>query len=101
MGRLSTNIILWLLLLTAIELNADTDHDEAYRLRENKEILALEVLLERIDLPPNSRLLEIELEHEDGRLLYEIEYVIPSGVIEELLVDPHTAEIIGREREDD
>ncbi len=101
MGRLIAYSILFSVLLSTIELNADDDHDEVYRLRKNKEILPLEVLFERINLPPGSRLLEVELEHEDGRLLYEIEYVIPSGMIEELLVDPHTGEVIGRKLEDD
>jgi uncharacterized membrane protein YkoI len=75
------------------------DYEEAYRLRERREILPLEELLRRQDLGPGARILEIEAEFENGRCLYEIEYLDGSGRIREIWMDARTGEILP-ERED-
>ncbi len=63
--------------------------------------LPLEELLLRLDVPARSRILEVEREKEGGRLLYEIELLLPDGRVEELLVDPRTADVVKREFEDE
>jgi uncharacterized membrane protein YkoI len=70
------------------------DYEQAYRLRERREILPLEELLRRHDLGPGSRILEIEIEFEHGHPLYEIEYLDGSGRIREVLIDARTGEAL-------
>ncbi|MCG6863624.1 MAG: hypothetical protein LJE70_20560 [Chromatiaceae bacterium] len=76
------------------------DYEEAYRLRERREILPLEELLRQHDLGPGSRILEIETEFEHGRPLYEIEYLDDSGRIREILIDPRTGQALPHGEDD-
>lgn len=46
-------------------------------------------------------ILEVELERERGRLLYEIEIRLDSGVVREIGVDAETGEIVSDEIEDE
>jgi len=78
---------------------SDNDHEEAYELRQSREILPLDTILERADIPREARILEIEAEHEHGRRLYEIEYVSSDGHITELKVDARTGEVLEREED--
>jgi len=74
------------------------DHDEAYRLREQREILPLEELLRRLDLGEDTRILEIESEFEHGRYVYEIEYLDHRGRIHEVLIDARSGEVLAEEK---
>jgi uncharacterized membrane protein YkoI len=76
------------------------DYEDAYRLRERREILPLEELLRRHGLGPGMRILEIETEVEQGRLLYEIEYLDGSGRVREIWMDARTGETVSRETDD-
>jgi uncharacterized membrane protein YkoI len=70
------------------------DYEDANRLRERGEIIPLEELLHRHDLGPGARILEIETEVEQGRLLYEIEYLDGSGRVHEIWMDAQTGETL-------
>jgi uncharacterized membrane protein YkoI len=80
--------------------HGDYDHEEAYRLRERREILRLEELLRRLDLGAGTRILEIERKFEHGRHVYEIEYLNRDGRVREALIDAGTGDVLG-EQEDD
>jgi uncharacterized membrane protein YkoI len=75
------------------------DFEEAYRLRERRDILPLEELLRRADLAPDTRILEIETELEQGRWVYEIEYVDGAGRIRELMIDARTGAVLADEED--
>ena len=76
-------------------VRADDDHDSALRLQERREILPLEVLLRRLGLSEDVRILEIESEIKHGAALYEIEYVEPSsGRIRKIRVDARTGGVL-------
>ena len=75
------------------------DSDEAYRLRERNEILPLEELLRRLDLGPDTRILEIESELEHGRRVYEIEYLDSSGRVREALIDAQSGAVLADEED--
>ncbi|WP_236712057.1 PepSY domain-containing protein [Pseudomonas sp. EpS/L25] len=61
----------------------DLDQDEALKLRKEGVIRPLETLLQRVnERYPNARLLEAELEEEDGQYRYEIEILVGDGVRE-------------------
>jgi uncharacterized membrane protein YkoI len=86
-------------LLAAGAVQGD-DYEEAFRLRESREILPLEELMRRLDLGPDARILEIESEFEHGRRVYEIEYVSGNGRIREVLIDARSGEILADEEDD-
>jgi uncharacterized membrane protein YkoI len=71
-----------------------SDYEEAFRLRERREILPLEELIRRAGLNPDARILEIESEFEHGRRVYEIEYLDPRGRIREVLIDAGSGEVL-------
>ena len=86
-------------LLAAGAVQGD-DYEEAFRLRESREILPLEELMRRLDLGPDARILEIESEFEHGRRVYEIEYLSGNGRIREVLIDARSGEILADEEDD-
>jgi uncharacterized membrane protein YkoI len=75
------------------------DSDEAYRLRERQEILPLEELLRRLDLGPDTRILEIESEFEGGVRVYEIEYLDASGRVREAMIDARSGAVLADEED--
>ncbi len=77
------------------------DHGKAYSLRQSEQVLPLQELLKRVQLPAEARVLEVEYEHKRGRHLYEIEYLMPDGRVHEIKVDALSASIIKRESKDE
>ncbi len=58
--------------------------------------LSLQTLIERLELPRDTRVLEVEREHHGERMYYEIELLTAEGRIYQLHVDPYTAVTIDR-----
>jgi uncharacterized membrane protein YkoI len=83
----------------------DDDADDArqhYEAREalrNGKVRPLEEIIAAVRGEISGDIIEIEFEHEDGRYIYEIEMIRPSGKVIEIKVDAATKAII--EREDD
>lgn len=75
----------------------DQDHDEAWEARETGEILPLSEILERVQGEFDGKLLEVDLEKEDGRLVYEIELLTPQGNVIEATLDGRTGKLLGVE----
>lgn len=91
---LQTGLLLGFLI--SFNIWADEDHERARELVKSGEIMPLEQLLQKIidnDMG-KLRLLEAELEHEHGRLVYELEVVDEQGVVRELLFDARTGEAL-------
>ena len=91
-----------LLFISFIGSNAwadDDDHERARELVKSGEIIPLEQLLQQVigQRSGSLRLLEAELEREQGRLVYELELVDEQGVVRELLFDAKTGEALGEE----
>ncbi|MCU0836915.1 MAG: PepSY domain-containing protein [Chromatiaceae bacterium] len=99
MGRL-TPLLLMALTLAAALPAAASDDDRSWRERGEAEALPLAELLQRADLGPGARVLEVEGKRKRGRALYEIEYVDGTGRIYEVLIDAVTGEVLRREEED-
>ncbi len=81
-------------------LCADVDHREAQRLRESGRILPLETIVQRAQALHPGKLLDIELEREDGRYVYELELLDERGVVWELEYDAATGTLLQRKQED-
>lgn len=77
-----------------IPAGASDDHDRAQSYRHRGEIVPLAQLLARPELV-GQRVLEAELEDEDGRLVYELEMLDGRGRVTERYYDAATGEPIG------
>ena len=81
-------------LLSTSSLARDLDQDEALALRQAGTILPLEAVVERaLVLYPGATLLEVELEEEDDRLVYEVELLTLDSVVRELELDARDARL--------
>ncbi len=79
----------------------DLDQDEALRLRQQGAILPFEYFLEQAyQRHPGARLLEAELEEEDGRYIYEIELLTRGGQVRELDFDAASGRLLKDEEDD-
>ena len=79
---------------------AELKAEEVRQLRESGDIMPLENLLQDIRAEHPGRVIEIELDEEDNRHVYEIEMVSDDGSVWELHFDARTGELLERERED-
>lgn len=89
----------WLLaacaLCAALSAPADEgDHERARDAVQSGQALALPVLLERLQRTHPGQVLELELERDDGRWVYEVKLLQPGGQVVKLAVDARTAEVL-------
>ena len=91
-------------LMTAVAFTAAADDigpNEALRLRQAGEILALEKLLDiALSLYPGARLLEAELEEDDGHYIYEVELITRSGTVRDIEINARDGRILKDEEDD-
>jgi len=67
-------------------------------LREAGKILPMEDILSRVRTAQPGQVVEIELEREDGRLVYEVRLIDDADAIHKLELDAATGELIKRSR---
>jgi uncharacterized membrane protein YkoI len=73
---------------------ADDDHIEARRLLDSGEILPLEVILKNVKQTHPGKILEVELDKEDSRIVYEVEILGKDGVVKEVYINAITGEVL-------
>lgn len=95
------HLALILLLLAAPAFADGDEHDLARRALEAGEILPLADILNAATSVRPGRVIEVELDRDDGRWLYELELVTPDGRLYEMEIDAATGNILEIEREDD
>jgi len=89
-----------LLLAATPAASRDLDQDEALQLRREGLILPLESLLRQaMQRYPGARLLEAELEEDDGLYIYEIELLTADGVARELELDARDGRLLKDEED--
>ncbi len=98
MGRLIIVSLISLLVVAYSNSFAD-DHDDAYKLLRSGEILPLEKILEITRKQVQGRVLEVELERDDGLFIYELEVLDKHGVVWEIKVEATTGTILEREQD--
>lgn len=90
--------ILWLAsalaLTTPFVARADDDHERALAAVERGEALPLDALLSRVVLSDGERLIDVELEREDGRWVYELEFIDARGRVREIEMDALTGDTV-------
>lgn len=72
-------------------------HDRARAARERGEVLPLERILAIVERDFPGRVIEVELERENGRLIYEIELLLADGRVLEAEFDAQSGELVGLE----
>jgi len=90
-----------LMIVAAAASADDDDHDRARAAREAGEIRPLAEILAVVERDHPGTFLEVELERDDDRWVYEIEVLRSDGVVIELLYDAATAELIAKHGEGD
>lgn len=63
-------------------------------------VLSIDVLMERYPTLRNGRLLDLEVEQEHGRIIYELEILRPDAVVYEIKIDGQTGEWLKEEIEE-
>ncbi|MGG4604639.1 PepSY domain-containing protein [Paenalcaligenes sp. Me131] len=71
-----------------------SDHERARRAVEAGEIMPLRSLLDTVENDYPGQVVEVELEHEDGQLVYEIKVLQASGQRLKLVLDARTGEVL-------
>lgn len=79
------------------DVAAEPDHELARRARAAGEIVPLSKILTTLEASFSGEVIEVELEHEDGKWIYEIELLSPAGSVIELSYDARTAELLETE----
>lgn len=100
-GKTRDLVIVGLLAFCSLAMARDLDQDEALRLRQQGVILPLEQLLHHaLDRYPGAKLLEAELEEEDGTYVYEVELLTVDGTVREIELNAATGQVL-KDKEDD
>jgi uncharacterized membrane protein YkoI len=71
-------------------------HERARRAVESGEILPLREILQRVERDTPGQVIEVELEREAGRWVYEIKLLATGGAMVELEVDARDATVLRR-----
>lgn len=73
------------------------DHDDAREAHERGEALALAEIMPLALRAVPGEVLEVELERDDGALVYEIEILARTGRVRKVILDARTGRVIGVE----
>ena len=97
------HLVVFLLLIATPVLADREDHERARRALEAGEILPLSDILAVVEAAHAGRVIELELDRDDGMWIYELEVLTPEGQIYEMEIDAATGDVleIERDREDD
>lgn len=86
---------------TGIVLADASQQDEAREAVKKGLVRPLEEILAEVRKTIRGDIVEIEFEKEDGRFIYEIEYVDPDGHLMEIKIDARTLAVISVGEEDE
>ena len=91
----------FLILALAAPVHAgDDDHDRARAAVERGAILTLNRILEVAARDTPGRVIDVELDEDDGTYVYDVEIIGRAGQIVELKIDAATGRILEREVDD-
>jgi uncharacterized membrane protein YkoI len=93
-GAVLAGMVVTVVAVGAIGDDADGDHERALHAREAGEIAPLGEVLDVVHGRYDGTVIELELEQEGGRWVYEIELVAGDGRLIALRVDAKSKEIL-------
>lgn len=88
-----------LILMTNLAM-ADSDYDEARRLRQSGDVLPLETILQKLQASHPGKVLEVELENEHNKVIYEIILLDNNNEVWKLKVNAKTGELLQKQEDD-
>ena len=89
--------VLWLAAVLALApAHADSDHDRARAAVQAGQVLPLKTVLERLERDHPGQVLEVELEQEDGRWVYEVRLLQAGGRLLKLELDAASGDVLKR-----
>lgn len=74
--------------------SGERDHDRARQALKSGEVMPLATILERVAREHPGQVMEVELEHDDGDLIYELRVLEPGGGLVKLKVDARTGVVL-------
>ena len=74
------------------------DHDRARAALERGEVLPLHAILEKVGQAYPGKVIEVELEREHDRWIYELRWLMRGGALVKLEVDARDGTILGKKR---
>jgi uncharacterized membrane protein YkoI len=102
-----TNAMMNLLVAAGLVLAAicaahadDDDHEFAKRALEQGRALPLAAIIAKVRPQVPGKVIEVELEDEDGTLVYDLKVLSPQGRLQEIEVDAATGKILKIEDDD-
>jgi uncharacterized membrane protein YkoI len=78
----------------------DDDHDFAKRALEQGRALPLADIIAKVTPKVPGKVIEVDLEDEDGTLVYDLKVLSPQGRLQEIEVDAATGKILKIEDDD-
>lgn len=84
-----------ILVATPCLASGDHDHDRARQALEAGEVLPLRTILQHIEQAYPGQIMEVELEHDDNRWLYEIKLLRTGGTLVKIRVDARSGQLLG------
>ncbi len=72
------------------------DHERARQALEAGQIQPLRAILDRVEREHPGQVMEVELENEDGRWLYEVKLLQKDGMLVKLKLDARDGTLLGR-----
>ena len=79
---------------------ARPDHDQARAAVQAGEVLPLRTLLDRLEKSHPGQVLEVELERDDGRWVYELKLLQAGGRLVKLKVDARSGDLLRAQARD-
>lgn len=76
----------------------DDDHDLARQALEERKVLPLRGVLDKVEREIPGQVLQVEFERDDGRYVYKIRLLQPDGRIAKLKVDAQDGRVLGIKR---
>jgi uncharacterized membrane protein YkoI len=70
------------------------DHERARRAMTSGQVLPLRTVLERLDREHPGQVLEVELEQDEGRWIYEVKLLQDDGQLVKIKLDARTAALL-------
>lgn len=96
----NTLIILTIAMTGWMGFSFADSHEKAKQLRSKGEILPLEAIIKKARTVHPGKILEVELEREHGRYVYEIEMLDKNGRVVEMEYDAKTGKLIKSKHDD-
>ncbi|MDQ6971261.1 MAG: PepSY domain-containing protein [Mariprofundaceae bacterium] len=100
LSQMSNGALLAIAIFSAPLTGMADEVDRVRELRDMGHILPLSQLLRKIELKYPGTLLDVDLEEEKGRVIYEIDLVGKDHVVHHIELDAHNGDIIAVDKDD-